>query len=100
MHASPHMAAAPIVARRTTHDVSYYTHGFRMTHEVTAMVLPEEGHLLRIYIGESDRHGGALLYEWILQQARHHGLAGATVLRGGRGLRRAQPPPYRPHPPP
>jgi PII-like signaling protein len=51
-----------------------------------AMVLPEEGHLLRIYIGESDRHDGTLLYEWILQQARHHGLAGATVLRGVAGF--------------
>ena len=50
------------------------------------MVLPEEGHLLRIYIGESDRHDGTLLYEWVLQQARHHGLAGATVLRGVAGF--------------
>lgn len=50
------------------------------------MVLPEEGHLLRIYIGESDRHDGALLYEWIIMQAREHGLAGATVLRGVAGF--------------
>lgn len=50
------------------------------------MTLPEEGHLLRIYIGESDRHDGALLYEWIIQQARQHGLAGATVLKGVAGF--------------
>lgn len=50
------------------------------------MVLPEEGHLLRIFIGESDRHGGTLLYEWIIQQAHEHGLAGGTVLRGIAGF--------------
>jgi uncharacterized protein len=45
-------------------------------------MLPEEGHLLRIFIGEGDKHGGTPLYEWIVQQARSQGLAGATVLRG------------------
>lgn len=33
------------------------------------MVLPKEGHLLRIFIGESDRHEGMPLYEWLLRQA-------------------------------
>jgi len=46
------------------------------------VVLPEDGCLLRIFIGESDRHGGRPLYEWIVMQAREQGLAGATVLRG------------------
>ena len=46
------------------------------------MVLPREGHLLRIFIGESDRHEGMTLYEWIVRKAREQGLAGATVLRG------------------
>jgi uncharacterized protein len=46
------------------------------------MHLPEEGSLLRIFIGESDRHAGKPLYEWIVLQAREQGLAGATVLRG------------------
>lgn len=50
------------------------------------MMLPEEGHLLRIFVGESDRHGGLPLYEWIVRQARQHGLAGATVLRGVEGF--------------
>ena len=45
------------------------------------MTLPKEGSLLRIFIGESDRHAGMLLYEWIVRTAREHGLAGATVLR-------------------
>lgn len=46
------------------------------------MMLPQEGCLLRIFIGESDRHAGRSLYEWIVEQARAEGLAGATVLRG------------------
>jgi PII-like signaling protein len=49
------------------------------------MMLPKEGHLLRIFVGESDKHGGVPLYEWIVRQAREHGLAGATVLRGLEG---------------
>lgn len=50
------------------------------------MVLPEEGYLLRIFIGESDRHGGKPLYEWLVLKARESGLAGATVLRGMMGF--------------
>ncbi len=46
------------------------------------MVLPEEGYLLRVFIGESDKHEGKLLYEWLVLKAREMGLAGATVLRG------------------
>ena len=46
------------------------------------MVLPREGHLLRIFIGESDRFEGMALHEWIVRKAREQGLAGATVLRG------------------
>jgi len=50
------------------------------------MVLPREGHLLRIFIGESDKHEGKPLYEWIVLKAREKGLAGATVLRGLEGF--------------
>ena len=50
------------------------------------MTLPEQGSLLRIFIGESDRHGGMPLYEWIVREARREGLAGATVLRGMEGF--------------
>ena len=46
------------------------------------MTLPDNGHLLRIYVGEADRHEGLALYDWIVRAAREHGLAGATVLRG------------------
>jgi len=50
------------------------------------MILPREGHLLRIFIGENDKHEGRPLYEWIVLRAREHGLAGATVLRGLEGF--------------
>jgi uncharacterized protein len=49
------------------------------------MQLPEEGYLLRIFIGEADKFHGKPLYEWLVLQAREHGLAGATVLRGMMG---------------
>jgi len=49
-------------------------------------MLPQDGCLLRIFIGESDRHEGKLLYEWIVLKAREMGLAGATVLRGIMGF--------------
>jgi len=49
------------------------------------MILPKQGKLLRIFIGENDRHEGLPLYEWIVRQARENGLAGATVLRGLEG---------------
>jgi PII-like signaling protein len=50
------------------------------------MTIPEEGYLLRILIGESDRHGHQPLYESIVIKAREAGLAGATVLRGVMGF--------------
>lgn len=50
------------------------------------MTIPEDGYLLRIFIGESDRHGHHPLYEAIVLKAREHGLAGATVLRGLMGF--------------
>jgi uncharacterized protein len=46
------------------------------------MKLPEEGKLLRIFIGESDTIHGKPLYEAIVLKARELNLAGATVLRG------------------
>jgi len=50
------------------------------------MNVPEDGYLLRIFVGESDRHGHRPLYESIVLQAREAGLAGATVLRGVMGF--------------
>lgn len=46
------------------------------------MKIPEEGQLLRVFIGESDRWHGKPLYEAIILQAREMGIAGATMLRG------------------
>ncbi len=46
----------------------------------------KHGCLLRIFIGESDKHGGMSLYEWIVEQARERGLAGATAVRGIAGF--------------
>jgi hypothetical protein len=50
------------------------------------MKLPEEGMLLRIFIGESDSHKGKPLYEQIVMKARELNLAGATVTRGVMGF--------------
>lgn len=50
------------------------------------MKLPLEAELLRIFIGESDKHGGRPLYEAIVESARERGMAGATVLRGVLGF--------------
>jgi len=49
-------------------------------------MLPKDGTLLRIFVGESDKHQGSPLYEWIVRKAREQGLAGATVLRGLEGF--------------
>lgn len=46
------------------------------------MKLEGEALLLRIFIGESDKVGAKPLYEFIVEEARRQGLAGATVLRG------------------
>ena len=49
-------------------------------------MIPEDGYLLRIFLGESDKHDGKPLYEWLVLKAREAGLAGATVLRGIEGF--------------
>jgi uncharacterized protein len=45
----------------------------------------ENGCLLRVFVGESDRWHHHPLYESIVLKAREHGLAGATVTRGVMG---------------
>jgi uncharacterized protein len=50
------------------------------------MKIPQDGYLLRIFIGESDRWHGKPLYEAIVLKARELHLAGATVLRGPMGF--------------
>jgi uncharacterized protein len=50
------------------------------------MKLPQEGTLLRIFIGEDDRYQGKPLYEAIVMKARELQFAGATVIRGIMGF--------------
>ena len=50
------------------------------------MALTGEGVLLRIFIGEADRHGGRPLTEVIVETARKRGLAGATAWKGFMGF--------------
>ncbi|MGH9456187.1 MAG: DUF190 domain-containing protein [Thermoanaerobaculia bacterium] len=45
-----------------------------------------EGVLLRVFIGESDRHGHQPLARAILERLREEGIAGATVLHGVAGF--------------
>ncbi len=49
------------------------------------MNLPEHAVLLRVFVGESDKHQGKPLYEQITLKARELNLAGVTVLRGVMG---------------
>lgn len=42
--------------------------------------------LLRIFVGELDTHAGQPLYQWLIEEAKRQGLAGATALRGLEGF--------------
>jgi hypothetical protein len=46
----------------------------------------KQGCLLKVYIGEGDKHAGRPLYEWIIAQAHARQLSGATVYRGLMGF--------------
>ncbi len=46
----------------------------------------ENGQLLRVIVGEGDRHEGRPLYEAIVLKARELGLAGATATRAVMGF--------------
>lgn len=50
------------------------------------MQIPQDARLLRIFIGEADKHESHPLYEVIVKQAREAHLAGATMLRGPMGF--------------
>ena len=49
-------------------------------------ILDGEQVLLRIFIGESDRHGKQPLHQALIELFRKEGFAGATVLRGVAGF--------------
>lgn len=57
------------------------------------MTIPEDGYLLRIFIGESDRLGHKPLHEAIVLKAREAGLAGDCGA-GRDGFRKKQHPAY------
>ncbi len=50
------------------------------------MKIPQDGYLLRVFLGENDKWHGRPLYEAIVMKARELHLAGATVLRGPMGF--------------
>lgn len=52
------------------------------------MIRTSQGTLLRIFIGDSDRHEGQPLHKVLVQRAHVMGLAGATVLHGPLGFGR------------
>lgn len=78
--ASPPLTGRNILAAPTT----------SAAYGVRTMKVPENGVLLRIFIGESDKEPGRdrPLYEAIVRRAREAHLAGATVLRGPMGFGR------------
>lgn len=80
--------AGPEPAARGTDRAVIATKDQSAAGEVKTMKLPEEGVLLRIFIGESDREPGGKrsLYHAIVMRAREAQLAGATVLRGPMGF--------------
>jgi len=47
-----------------------------------------QGICLKFYIGEIQRHGSVLLYEWLLEQAKGMGIAGGTAIRAIAGFGR------------
>lgn len=46
------------------------------------MKTSEKNGILKIYVGESDKVHGRILFEEIVFEARNSGMSGATVLRG------------------
>lgn len=56
--------------------------GFLGTVARFAMIHPSEACILRIFIGSTDRYNQQPLYEYLVFQAKKHGLAGATAIKG------------------
>lgn len=48
----------------------------------------QQGHWLQFYTHELHKHGGMVLYEWLLEQAHQQGIAGGSVFRGIAGYGR------------
>ncbi|MBK7377552.1 MAG: DUF190 domain-containing protein [Ignavibacteriales bacterium] len=50
------------------------------------MKINRDAKLLRIFVGESDKHGSIPVYETIVLEAKKSGLAGATAFKGVMGF--------------
>ena len=50
------------------------------------MKIPEDGKLLRIFVGEADKWQGKPLYEEIILLAKKKSMAGATAVKGFMGF--------------
>ncbi|HWU77165.1 MAG TPA: DUF190 domain-containing protein [Rhodanobacter sp.] len=50
--------------------------------------IPQQGVHLTFYCHSRTKHGGILLSEWLLEQARKHGLGGGSVFRAIAGFGR------------
>ena len=44
-------------------------------------IIPTQGAYLRFFVHENRRHGGVLLYDWLLAEAKQLGLSGGTAFR-------------------
>lgn len=49
---------------------------------------PTQGVYLRFFVHENRRHGGVLLYDWLLAEAKKLGLPGGTAFRSVAGFGR------------
>lgn len=47
-----------------------------------------QGVCLKLYVGETQRHGGMLLCEWLLEQGKNMGIGGGTAFRATAGFGR------------
>ena len=47
-----------------------------------------QGTCLKLFVSEAQRHGGELLYEWLLEEAKKIGIGGGTALRAVAGFGR------------
>lgn len=51
-------------------------------------IAPTQGVYLRFFVHENRRHGGMLLYDWLLAEAKKLGLPGGTAFRSIAGYGR------------
>jgi PII-like signaling protein len=47
-----------------------------------------QGIYLKLYVSESQKHGGMVLYEWLLEQAKKMGIHGGSAFRAIAGFGR------------